>query len=97
MPLPQRAGQSLPAPAAAPVAPLLEAAQRDVPVAWRGGAALSKPLTERAAEPARDPWPALPQDTPMPDQSWRHALREQERARRLDAEQRGDGWSVLPF
>jgi hypothetical protein len=49
------------------------------------------PLTSaRRPEPeARDPWPALPDDPPRATTDWAQLLREAERLRALDLEQRG--------
>jgi hypothetical protein len=70
------------------------------PSPWQGWSELPETRDELAAYLPRqfaDPWPALPEEAREPDASWQRELREWERSKRLDEEQRGDGWSVLPF
>lgn len=63
------------------------------PPHWQGP--LSAPGHDPAAAPLAGPWPPLPPAAPEPDPDGAAAaLREHERLRRIDLEQRGIGWNA---
>jgi hypothetical protein len=58
-------------------------------------ASTARSATPAAPQPAEDPWPDLLESSSSSSaDEWAAALREQERLRRLDLEQRGMSWSV---